>query len=177
MTGVLPMELSTASSAQYSGMQCTILWHVDNIKVSHVDSKEVTKMLTLFSQEYGKEALLTITQGKIHKYLGMTINYSIKGKVKITMIDYIKGMLDESPIDMAGKSATPAASHLFQVNKDAKKLDEDNGQLFHHNVAKLLFLCKHARPDIQTAVAFLCTRVKAPDSDDYKKLTQTMRYL
>ena len=49
--------------------------------------------------------------------------------------------------------------------------------MFHHNVAKLLFLCKRARPDIQTAVAFLCTRVKAPDTDDYKKLTRVMRYL
>ena len=49
--------------------------------------------------------------------------------------------------------------------------------MFHHNLAKLLFFCKRARPDIQTAVAFLCTRVKAPDTDDYKKLTQVMRYL
>ena len=32
--------------------------------------------------------------------------------------------------------------------------------MFHHNVAKLLFLCKRAQPDIQTSVAFLCTRVK-----------------
>jgi hypothetical protein len=49
--------------------------------------------------------------------------------------------------------------------------------LFHHNVAKLLFLCKRARPDIQTAIAFLCTRVKGPDMDDYKKLMRVMRYL
>ena len=44
-------------------------------------------------------------------------------------------------------------------------------------MAKLLFLCKRARPDIQTAVSFLCKRVKAPDNDDYKKLTRVMKYL
>jgi hypothetical protein len=49
--------------------------------------------------------------------------------------------------------------------------------LYHHNTAKLLFLCKRARPDIQTAVAFLSTRVQAPDTDDYKKLQRTMQYL
>ena len=38
-------------------------------------------------------------------------------------------------------------------------------------------LCKRARPDIQTAVAFLCTRVKCPDVDDYRKLTRVMKYL
>jgi hypothetical protein len=46
----------------------------------------------------------------------MTIDYSLNGKVKITMIDYIQGMLDKLPNDMADKAATPAARHLFQVN-------------------------------------------------------------
>jgi hypothetical protein len=49
--------------------------------------------------------------------------------------------------------------------------------MFHHNTAKLLFLCKRARPDVQTAVVFLCTRVQAPDVDDYKKLHRVMSYL
>jgi hypothetical protein len=40
----------------------------------------------------------------------MKIDYSEKGKVKITMIDYIKGMLDELPIGMAGESATPTVN-------------------------------------------------------------------
>jgi hypothetical protein len=93
------------------------------------------------------------------------------------MKQYIQEMLDELPPNMAGESATPAASHLFQVNEDAKKLDEPTAQFFHHNVAKLLFLCKQARHDMQIAIAFLCTRVKAPDIDDYKKLTRTVRFL
>jgi len=49
--------------------------------------------------------------------------------------------------------------------------------MFYTNVAKLLFLCKHAWPDIQTAVAFLCTCVKGPDVDDHHKLKCVMQYL
>jgi len=30
---------------------------------------------------------------------------------------------------------------------------------------------------VQTAVAFLCTRVKEPDKDDYKKLVKVMQYI
>jgi hypothetical protein len=56
-------------------------------------------------------------------------------------------------------------------------LDNTNAELFHHHTAKLLFLSRRARPDIQTAVSFLTKRVKAPDQDDYKKLRQTMQYL
>jgi hypothetical protein len=43
--------------------------------------------------------------------------------------------------------------------------------------ARLLFLSKRARPEIQTAVAFLCTRTQATDTDDYKKLARVVRYL
>ena len=48
---------------------------------------------------------------------------------------------------------------------------------FHTYVAKALFLCKQARPNIQTAVAFLTTQVKGPDQDDWKKLVRMISYL
>ena len=49
--------------------------------------------------------------------------------------------------------------------------------MFHSYVAKLLFAAKRARPDLQTAIAFLCTRVKSPDTDDWKKLVRVLGYL
>ncbi|KAI2512927.1 Reverse transcriptase (RNA-dependent DNA polymerase) [Fragilaria crotonensis] len=160
-----------------NGKQCTILWHVDDLKISHVDPKVVDDVIELLKSEFGKEAPLTISRGKVHEYLGMTIDFSVKGKVKFTMIDYIENMITELPADMSGTVRSPASSHLFDVNDDAEKLNTELSDFFHHNVAKLLFLCKRARPDIQTAVAFLCTRVKEPDVDDYKKLGRTMMYL
>jgi hypothetical protein len=78
---------------------------------------------------------------------------------------------------MDGIANTPAAGHLFEVSSNGEKLPAAEAELYHHNTAKLLFLCKRARPDIQTAVAFLSMRVQAPDRDDYKKLRRTMQYL
>jgi hypothetical protein len=89
----------------------------------------------------------------------MTLDYREDGKVKILMINSIQKMLAELPDDMSGEAATPAANHLFEVDESADELDEETAQLFHHNVAKLLFLCKRAQPDVQAAVAFLTTRV------------------
>jgi hypothetical protein len=162
-----------------AGKQCTILWHVDDLKISHVDPNVVTEVITWLDGEFGKEAPLTKTRGKVHDYLGMTLDFSVPGKVGISMIDYIKGMLRELPDDMAGEAATPASNHLFEVNEQSgnMQLDAATADFFHHNVAKLLFLCKRARPDIQTPISFLCTRVKSPDTDDYKKLARVMRYL
>ena len=48
---------------------------------------------------------------------------------------------------------------------------------FHSIVAKLLYIEKRARPDLETAVAFLCTRVSEPDIDDWKKLKRLLAYL
>ena len=42
---------------------------------------------------------------------------------------------------------------------------------------KLLFLCKRARPDILTGVAFLAMRMREPGEDDDKKLVHIMKYL
>jgi hypothetical protein len=150
---------------------------VDDLKISHVDALVVTNVISQLKEEFGKEAPLTIMRGKVHEYLGMTLDYSLKGKVQIKMIDYIQGMLTEIPADMGGEAATAAGSHLFEVDPKATPLDEETATMFHHFVAKLLFLCKRARPDIQTAIAFLSTRVKGPDVDDYKKLSRVMKYL
>ena len=42
---------------------------------------------------------------------------------------------------------------------------------------KALFLTNRARRNIQTTVAFLCTRVKSPDQDNWKKLGRMICYL
>ena len=108
----------------------------------------------------------------------MTIDFSVEGKVKFYMFDYIEQVLSEVDSKlMAGASTTPAATHLFEVDDDAVKLNKKEADAFHRNVARLLFLSKRARPDLQTAVAFLCTRVQSPDTDDNKKLGRVMRHL
>jgi Reverse transcriptase (RNA-dependent DNA polymerase)/Zinc knuckle len=159
------------------GKQCTIAWHVDDLKISHVDPAVVSKIIAQLSGEFGKEAPLTVNRGKVHTYLGMELDFSVAGKIKVGMVPYVENLLAELEGDMDGKSPTPAAAYLFDVNEECPKLHKEKAERFHHLVAKLLFLCKRARPDIQTAVSFLCTRVQAPDRDDYKKLARVMRYI
>jgi hypothetical protein len=158
------------------GTQCTILWHVDDLKISHVKQKVLEDLIDMLNACYGELEPLTVTRGDIHDYLGMTLDYSTPGQVSIHMDDYISNLFEEAPADMAGTATTPAADHLFSVNETPDYLDDVTSELFHHLTAKLLFLCKRARPDIQTAVAFLATRVKHLDKDDYKKLSRVIKY-
>ena len=158
--------------------QCTITWHVDDLKISHVDPKVVDSVIEEIEEEFGQEAPLSKTRGKVHEYLGMRIDYSKPGKVMFDMSDYVANVLSEVPEDMLkGNAATPAAAHLFEVNEDAEPLDKERAEQFHQDVMKLMFLAQRARPDIRTAVAFLSTRVNKSDKDDYKKLARVMKYL
>jgi hypothetical protein len=180
LTKLNPYDQCVANK-EIEGNQCTILWHVDDLKISHIDSKTVDMILDKLNEKYGtKEAPLTVTRGKVYDYLGMTLDFTEEGKVMIKMDDYVEGILEEARDDMSGESATPAADHLFTVNEEPDSehmlLTEDS-EYFHTMTAKLLLLSKRAQPDVQTPVAFLCTRVKAPDKDDYKKLAQVVNYL
>jgi len=69
----------------------------------------------------------------------MMLDYTTKGRVKISMY-YIEKLLTELPSDINGSVKTPAASHLFNINKDTTKLANTTAQLFHHLVAKQLYL-------------------------------------
>jgi hypothetical protein len=95
----------------------------------------------------------------------MTLDYTKKGEVKVTMIDYMKGVIEDFHEVITGRSSTPAAKNLFEVRPDESRvfLDKKRSQAFHHAVAQLLFSSSKARKDIQIVVAFMTTRVKSPE--------------
>ena len=49
-----------------------------------------TVFFTWLNKKYGKHGKVKATRGKQHDYLGMTIDFSTKGKVVIDMCDYIR---------------------------------------------------------------------------------------
>ena len=95
------------------------------------------------------------------------------------MIKYLKNIINEFPELIKGRAATPAHGKLFVIrdDKEARKLNEEQALAFHHTVAQLLFMATRVRRDIQTAVAFLTTRVKSPDEDNWGKLKRVLKYL
>ena len=109
---------------------------------------------------------MTVHYGKVHGYLGMDLDFSRPKVLKIGMIKYTKKIHKDFPEEINLSAATPAAEHLFDVRKDNKDklLPEEQAQEFHRTTDQILFMCARAQPDIRTAVLFLCTRCKEPDS-------------
>jgi len=161
------------------GKQCTIIWHVDDLKISHMDKAVVEEIVACINKRFGKEAPVVVHRGHVHEYLGMTIDYSNPGEVWFDMIAYIERILSEVPDELlrGSAAATPAANHLFEVKDHSPRLSLERGEIFHHLTAQLLYLSKRARPDLEPTVPYLCTRVQKPNEDDWKKLGRCLKYL
>ena len=109
----------------------------------------------------------------------MELDYSEDGSVKVSMIKYTGKILISFPENIIGISVSPSVEHLFKVrdDKDTKYLPEEQAQSFHHTTAQLLFICSRSRRNIETTVAFLTTRVRQTDEDDWGKLKMVLVYL
>jgi hypothetical protein len=162
-----------------NGKQMTVCWHVDDLKVSHVNPGEITIFGEWLNASYG--VTVATHRRKVHDYLGMIFDYSKKGKVKvmINMIEYIKNIIADFPETITAIRTSSAADHLFTMRDKslAKPLPEEQARAFHHMMAQLLFLSTRAQQDIQPAMAFLITRVQCPDKDDWGKVKRLLRYL
>jgi hypothetical protein len=95
----------------------------------------------------------------------------------IPYIDEILNAFDKADPTAKGVKQSAAPDNLFKIDEDCEKLMPARAVQFHNIVAKTLYATKRARPDTCTAIAFLTTRVRAPDKDDWNKLTHLMKYL
>ena len=167
-----PYDLCVANK-MVNGSQLTVLWYVDDLKISHVEEQVV---LDTVKQLEGFFGTLTFTAGNEHTYVDMKVDI-VDGKVQIHNIEYIEECFELFGEDVGPSAATPAKGHLFEVDDKKELLTAKKQQTFHSCVAKLLFIAKRGRPDILTAISFLTTRVTKPNADDWGKLRRTLQYL
>ena len=175
------------------GNQCTICSHVDDCKISHVKSSVNDGIIAWLLQEY--ESIFTdgsgkmkVARGRVHVYVGMTLDFTVDRVVKVTMISYVDEIIktwdkacEESQDGFQQvkrqRISTAAPEDLFKVDEDASKLSPAMAKDFHSIVAMTLYVTKQARPDTSLAVAFLTTRVREPDADDWRKLGHLIQHL
>jgi hypothetical protein len=120
---------------------------------------------------------MTVTRGKSHTFLGMKIDMKDDGTLEIDMKDYVLEAIAECEDDVSKPATTPAKKDLFEINTKSPSLEKKKAERFHSVVAKLLYISKRGRIDIQLAIAFLCTRVSCPTDEDWTKLKRVLQYL
>jgi hypothetical protein len=163
----------------------TICFHVDDCKLIHRKTKVMDSMIDYLRQEYESifedgTGSMTVSRGKIHKYLGMTLDYTVRGQVKITMFDYMDEIItafDKAEPKGGGTKTSAAPDSIFKVDENCEKLKQDKAVEFHNLVANTFYSTKRSMPDTCIAITFLTMRVRAPNKDDWNKLVHLMRYI
>ena len=96
-----------------------VIFLVDDLKLSRVDLSVVTIIINKLKDAYaGNLSIkdeLTITRGKIHDYLGMSISYETTEEVCITMYDRVSELITQLVQNMIGYKKTPSADYLFRT--------------------------------------------------------------
>jgi hypothetical protein len=162
-----------------NGKQLTIIFHIDDLMMSHKNPNILTLYIRKLEKEYARRDPLTVMRGKVHEYLGMTVDFRVKLQVTFTQYDYLKKLFNGLPEDMKSGALkhTAAPEYLFKTTDETCLLNEAKKEEFHNITAKSLWVSQRTRPDTQLAVGFCCTRVKEPTEHDWKKLKHLMRYL
>ena len=63
---------------------------------------------------------MTVGRGKVHKYLGMTLDYTVRGQFQITIIDFVDKVLlafNKAEPKGGGTKTSAAQDNLFRVDK------------------------------------------------------------
>ena len=99
-----------------------------------------------------------MNRGLKHGYLGITINYTIAGKIVFTMFDYLENVIVECAEGLKNSCSYYLGNNqLFKVIKDSPRLLIEDTELFYRHIIRLLSTSKRVRPNIQVYVVFVCT--------------------
>ena len=108
-----PYDLCVANKI-IEGTQCTVVFYVDDNKISHKNPKVVHDVINKLKKHFGE---LTVETGKKLSFLGMNITMRDDRKIEIEMKDQIREALDWFGETIYEKPTTPANNNLFNVKK------------------------------------------------------------
>ena len=117
------------------GKQLTVVWHVDDLKVSHCQMLVVEDLFLQMDAKYGQETPLTVSHGLVQNYLGMTLNFLEPHHAIIQISNYVKTMLCYAPSDMDG---TANQDHV-----NLRPLPHEKKTTLVHLVMQGLYLSQH----------------------------------
>ena len=152
----------------------TVCVYVDDLLIVSNGQKSADLVVAYLEKAY-KE--IKCVRGKVHSYLGMTINMNERGCVSITMDGYVSDMLTEYGVAPRSRSATPATVDLFMHEGSPEPVSGDQKEMFRSRVAKILYLAKRVRPDLLLLCSILASRVNAPSIQDWNELERALRYI
>ena len=144
---------------------------INNYKLSYLLHKKISynqiiaqRVQTYFWERFWQK---TVSRDKIYIYLDIKLDYTTQGQIKITIIKFLKTILEtwiKTESDGGNTKNSVAMDDFFKINKNTKKLDTKKLVTFHNIVTKILFSTKHARPNCGISILFFFHKWENPIS-------------
>ncbi len=121
-----------------NGEQLTVIWHMDDLMELCTHDFELAKLSCYVASIYGLK--LMMHTGTKHKYLGIDFEFKTNRNLQVTMVGYLKDMIEGFPELIVGKVETLARVSLFYIQdkKEARPLEEERAITFHHTMAQFI---------------------------------------
>ena len=105
------------------GTHCTIVWYVDNNKVSHMNKDAVTGVIEIMKGYFGE---LIVMRGETYNFLSMHVKIIKNKSIEIEMKEQLREAITRTETiegEYVIKNVTsPAQKHLRDTNDKCKKL-------------------------------------------------------
>jgi hypothetical protein len=95
------------------GKQMTMIWHVNDLMALCTWDFELRKLSCYLAKIYWP--MIMMHMGRKHNYLGVDLEFQEDGNLGVSMVKYLKGVIEEFPEWIMGKLATPAGERLFDI--------------------------------------------------------------
>ena len=106
-----------------------------------MDSSVNEEVIKHIEERFGE---LTVQRGRKFVFLGMNIEITEGGSVKIETKEYIQECIDAFGGIIRREVNSPHSAGLFKINDESPLLPEIEAESFHSITAKLLWIMKRA---------------------------------
>ena len=147
---------------------------MDDNKVSHMDDNVNSMVADNIEEKFGK---LSRKTGNNHTFHGMDIEFICGKKVTVSTPHHVDEDIEDFGETLKRNLEKSTTLQLFTITSEAKELEDEKKERYHSITAKILWIMKRSRPNLETAVSFLCTRVQCPTKEDWGELMRFLNYL
>jgi hypothetical protein len=146
--------------------------YVDDFIVISADIRKIDML-----KDYLNETYEITVQTTVESFLGIHIQYTNDGRIKISQPGYIKQILEDNNMLKCNACTTPMSSTFNdEYQNNSPTLSDDEHEIFLNILGCLIYLLK-TRPDISYAVNRLATRSTKTTVRDMEAIKRILRYI
>lgn len=67
--------------------QHIIFWNIDNFLLTHKYQKSNYELIEWFYEKYGKLSPISVNRAKLHDFIGMTLDFTVKREFKVLIFN------------------------------------------------------------------------------------------